>query len=137
MPLGGALRRPGALRARSPRRSRQGVSTVLVATVLALAGAAVVLGLIFTGVLKVPGAAPSHGPFDVVFTESGLPKGTSWSVALHGVPESSSTSKITFAEDDGTYPFSTSAPGYGGTPASGSVTVNGAAVNVPVKFAAV
>ncbi|HTS33107.1 MAG TPA: thermopsin family protease [Thermoplasmata archaeon] len=76
--------------------------------------------------------------YAVTFTESGLPTGTSWSVILGGVPETSTGSSIVFEETAGTYSYSVgSVSGYGvSSPASGSVTVSNAAVNVGVTYVA-
>ena len=73
--------------------------------------------------------------YPVAFTESGLPSGTSWSVALAGQTLAASTSSITFREANGTYSFSVGAvSGYAASPSSGSVTVSGAAVTETVTF---
>lgn len=72
--------------------------------------------------------------YAVTFTESGLGGGVSWTVTLNSVPQSSTTTSITFQEPDGQYLFSVSASGYQATPASGSVTVSGAPVNEPISF---
>ena len=66
--------------------------------------------------------------YPVTFTESGLPTGTSWSVTLGGTPANSTTSSITFARSNGTYPYSIAdLPGWhqATLPYTGSVTVNG------------
>ncbi len=76
--------------------------------------------------------------FPVMFAETGLPSGTSWSVTLGGVPHTSGTSTITFSEPNGTYAYSVgSASGYTASPSSGSVTVNGAGVSTSIAFTAV
>ncbi len=85
--------------------------------------------------------------YSITFSESGLPNGSCWSVALSNgdrgsVCGSSSNVTVGFLEPNGTYSFSVS-PSYGGfrggalypTPATGTVTVNGAAVLVPIAFA--
>jgi hypothetical protein len=76
--------------------------------------------------------------YAVTFTESGLPTGTSWSVILGGVPETSTGTSIVFEETAGTYTYSVgSVTGYGvSSPASGSVTVTNAAVGVGVTYVA-
>ena len=64
--------------------------------------------------------------YAVTFTESGLPTGTSWSVALNGVTQSGSGGSIAFMEANGTYSFSIGVvSGYTASPSFGSVTVNG------------
>jgi hypothetical protein len=73
--------------------------------------------------------------YSVTFTETGLPGGTSWSVTLHGVTESTTGSTITFSEPNGTYAYTVgSVGGCSRSPASGTVTVDGAAVSVSVKI---
>ena len=72
--------------------------------------------------------------YAVTFTESGLPSGTSWTVTLNGVLQSSTTDTITFPEPNGSYSYGiVDVPGWHQTtlPYSGSVTVNGAAVTEP------
>ncbi len=65
--------------------------------------------------------------YSVTFAESGLPSGTSWSVTLAGLTQSSTTSQITFTVPSGTYSYSISAvSGYTVSPSSGSLTVTGA-----------
>lgn len=75
--------------------------------------------------------------FDVEFSESHLPTGTSWSVALAGVTRISSTSSLSFAEANGTYPFTVGPMGgYTSSPDRGNVTVSGLDVTVAVTFTA-
>ena len=76
--------------------------------------------------------------FDVNFHAVGLPAGTTWSVTLGGVTESSPVSTITFAEPLGTYDYRVGAlPGWTSSPPTGNVTVTAAAYNVSVTFSAV
>jgi cytochrome c biogenesis protein ResB len=73
--------------------------------------------------------------YTITFTESGLTSGTSWNVTLNETLNSSKTTTITFTEPNGTYAYTVgSVPGYTVSPTSGSVTVNGTNVNVPIKF---
>ncbi|MGD0718732.1 MAG: YncE family protein, partial [Thermoplasmata archaeon] len=75
--------------------------------------------------------------YPVVFTESGLPSGTSWSVTLNGAVLSSTTNTIGGAEANGTYGFSIpNAVGDSPSPSSGSVTVIGGPISVSVLFTA-
>ena len=75
--------------------------------------------------------------YAVTFTESGLPTGTSWSVTLSGVLQSSSTSTITFQEPNGTYAFSAgSVSGYNVAPSTGNLRVSGAPVTQALTFSA-
>ena len=76
--------------------------------------------------------------YAVTFAESGLPSGTNWSVTLNGTSRSSTASSIGFTEANGTYSFSVGAvSGYTASPASGSVTVNGAPETEAITFSAV
>jgi len=73
--------------------------------------------------------------YSVTFTESGLPSGTLWSVTLNGTTKSSTTNTITFSVPNGTYSYSIgSVNGYTTSPSSGTITVNGANVNIAVIF---
>lgn len=104
------------------------------------------------GTLTVDGASVSESItfapvafYEVTFTESGLPSGTLWSVALCGGGwpgsgwNSSTTDSINFTVPNGAYGFSihpvwASDQAYIPSPQYGSVTVNGAAVSVSVTF---
>lgn len=81
--------------------------------------------------------------FGVTFTESGLPTGSAWSVALNGVTNSSTSTLIMFNEPNGSYSFSTTGlvPGglgirYAATPVSGSFDIDGAGVSQPISYIA-
>jgi uncharacterized repeat protein (TIGR02543 family) len=77
-------------------------------------------------------------PFNVTFTETGLPAGTKWSVTLNGTLNSSTTSSVGFAEVNNTYAFSIGAvAGFSASPSTGSVTVDGGAVVQPIVFSAI
>ncbi|HYB63039.1 MAG TPA: hypothetical protein VEE86_01270 [Thermoplasmata archaeon] len=121
--------------------------TVVVALV-----AAFVLDAVFVGWVSLPwglgslgsravGASPAGLPVyePVVFTESGLRNGTTWSVTLAGSTESATVTQtvppigggaaagttITFQEPAGTYPFRVGAVlGYGANPSSGTIVVS-------------
>ncbi len=83
--------------------------------------------------------AISFVPFTyaVNFTESGLPAGTSWSVAIGAQNPSSTHPWLALQEPNGTYAFTVGGvPGYT-TTWSGSVTVNAAATAVAVAFSPV
>jgi YVTN family beta-propeller protein len=87
-------------------------------------------------ILSVP-ATPQTGQYPVHFTESGLVAGTAWSVTLNGTQDESTTGTASFAEPNGTYPFTVEpVAGYTGSPSSGSVTVDGTPVNQSVEFTA-
>lgn len=73
--------------------------------------------------------------YTVIFTENGLPPGTSWVVTLNGTTVSSTTTTITFQEANGSYGFTVgSVSGYTVSPSSGSIKVNGAAASQSVAF---
>src|SRR6266571_2888359 len=79
--------------------------------------------------------------FLVTFTETGLPSGSSWSVILEGLSNSSATPTITFLQPNGTHSYAVGrvtgyAAYYYPSPSSGSVTVNGAPSNVNISFTA-
>ena len=76
---------------------------------------------------------PSY--YNITFTETGLPSGTSWSVTLNGVKESSTASTIVFSELNGTYTYTVnSVSGYTVSPSSGSITVNGKDMTQAITF---
>jgi hypothetical protein len=73
--------------------------------------------------------------FAVTFTENGLPAGTQWSVAVNGSSIGTTSSTLAFFETNGSYEFSVgNVPGYAPTPASGSIQLQGSAVNVNLTF---
>lgn len=75
--------------------------------------------------------------YTVEFSETGLPTGTSWSVTLNGVQASATNSTIDFVLASGTYSYTVgSISGYGVSPSTGSVTVNGAAVSQSIAYTA-
>jgi YVTN family beta-propeller protein len=74
--------------------------------------------------------------YPVTFSESGLPSGTTWSVTLNGSTNLSASGTLTFAEPNGTYPFTIGGiPGYTVATPTGYVTVNGTNVTVAIRFA--
>ena len=100
-----------------------------------------------SGSVRVAGAAQSvpitftaipPAEYPVLFTESGLPRATPWSVTLAGSTQSSTGSLIWFSEANGTYAFAFgSVPGYTSSLTSGTVQVNGAPQTITVAFAAI
>jgi len=73
--------------------------------------------------------------YNVTLTETGLPSGTSWSITLNNITKSSTNATIVFNEPNGTYSYTIGIySGYSASPYSGTVTVNGGNVNVPVTF---
>lgn len=95
------------------------------------------------GVFSVNGA-PAAGSadflpvtYDVTFVVGGLPTGTSWSVTLSGVTNSSAGSELSFQESNGTHAFSVGAvSGYAASPARGALVVNGTNVEERLTFTA-
>ncbi len=100
-----------------------------------VSGAAHSISITFT---KTP-TGPTH--YTVTFTESGLPRGTSWSVTLNGTPGTSSTPGIVFnnlLNNTSGYAFTVgTVSGYTAVPSSGSVVVNGANVTKAITFTAI
>jgi YVTN family beta-propeller protein len=77
-----------------------------------------------------PGAS-----FPVTFSQTGLPSGTSWSVALDNATLSSTGGSIVFNELNGTYGFTVpSVTGFLDSTTSGSITVAGASVARTISF---
>jgi hypothetical protein len=76
---------------------------------------------------------PSY--YNITFKETGLPSGTSWSVTLNGVRESSTTSIIVFSEPNGTYSYTVNNPsGYLLSSSSGTITVSGNNITNEITF---
>ncbi|MCI4330221.1 MAG: hypothetical protein L3K19_00010 [Thermoplasmata archaeon] len=74
-------------------------------------------------------------PTDVDLWETGLPKGTPWSVTIRGVTTSSSTYIIPVYEPPGSYGFTVNpVPGYRSLPENGGFIVNGSRTYVEVQF---
>lgn len=73
--------------------------------------------------------------YRIVFDEEGLPLGMGWSVTLNGTSNASRGSTVGFLVDNGTYPYSVSAPtGYDPSPSSGALTLAGASRTITVIF---
>jgi hypothetical protein len=73
--------------------------------------------------------------FDVVFTETGLPSGQSWTVDFAGQTLTGTTSSLTFSVANGTWSYGVTAPsGYYANTAGGQVGVSGAGSTVPIQF---
>ena len=66
-------------------------------------------------------------PYNLTFTEGGLPNNTTWSVTIHGVTESGAAgSAIIFSLPNGTYKFVAVGPaGYVWPPGHGSISYHG------------
>lgn len=73
--------------------------------------------------------------YNIVFTQTGLPEGTQWSVTLDGTTLSSTGATITFDPLNGTYSYTiTGIAGYTPGTLSGTVVVNGQDVGVSATF---
>lgn len=73
--------------------------------------------------------------YSIVFSESGLPASTLWSVTLQGVTMGSTSPSVSFTEMNGTYDFVVgSVTGYEVSPGRGEVNVSGEVVEVPIEF---
>jgi len=73
--------------------------------------------------------------YAVTFTETGLPTGSSWSAAVQGFGQTSTTASVAFNLPNGVYNWTTTTiAGYTTATWSGSVTVNGTAATVTIKF---
>jgi YVTN family beta-propeller protein len=75
------------------------------------------------------------GKYLVVFTESGLPSGTMWSLTINGSIVSGTTSVLLTRLQNGTHPFSVGqVTGYIVNPQTGSVSVNGSGLDEDITF---
>ncbi len=102
---------------------------------LTVAGKAQELEIAFTGVAT--GAGPGPTAFGVTFSESGLPASTSWSVTFNGSTTTAMSSSISFRALNGSYAYSIGAvAGFTPKPPSGTATVDGANLSLPIEFAA-
>lgn len=70
--------------------------------------------------------------YTVTFTESGLPSGTAWWVDINGDNRSSTSSIITFTLPNGFHTYTAGFVGESASPLTGSVTVNGTPIGVPI-----
>ncbi len=76
-----------------------------------------------------------RGEYSVVFTESGLPSGTRWTVTLNGTANSSAITTIGFVIRNGSYAFTVAAvSGYTVAPSAGDANVTGKSVSIAVTF---
>ena len=74
----------------------------------------------------------------IQFTETGLPGGSNWSVALDGAPVNSTDDQIRFVVENGTYDFAvTPLNGFNASPVSGVVRVSGSDVNRTISYSAI
>jgi hypothetical protein len=121
-----------------PRLSRGAIGGIVAVVIVVLLVISLMLAGIIPGLhLHSSSTSPSAPTYDVNFTESGLPSGTSWSVTLAGTTTPSTGSTITFKEPAGSYSYTIGAvTGYESRPSSGGETVSTAPVTVPVAFKA-
>ncbi|MGC8580672.1 MAG: hypothetical protein ACP5MB_11565, partial [bacterium] len=76
--------------------------------------------------------------YEIAFTESGLPSGTSWSITLNNITRSSTNGTITFSEPNGSYAYTIQGiSGYRTTTYSGTVSINGNSINENITWALV
>ena len=76
-----------------------------------------------------------HSEYAVKFVETGLPKGTLWTVELGGLNRSTSGTTLVFYEPSTSYGFAIGpVPGYLATPSAATVSVKGANVTVAITF---
>jgi hypothetical protein len=88
-------------------------------------------------VVSVGFTLPSPAVYQVTFTETGLPAGTTWFVSLGETIYSSTSTALTFSVANGTYAYTIgTTDGYTPSPASGQEVVSGAAVSATVTFTA-
>ncbi len=73
--------------------------------------------------------------YEITFTESGLPKGTNWSVTFNGTTDYSTSNSISFYAKNGTYSYSIEMiSGYSVNPSYGSINVSGADITESISF---
>ena len=77
--------------------------------------------------------------YNVVFTQTGLPAGTAWSVTINGKTESSVTNTIVFVLANDTYTYTVETPDkiYKAEHYSGDIVVNGSSYKSIIKFSKV
>jgi hypothetical protein len=80
----------------------------------------------------------NNAVYGITFTESGLAQGTVWAISLNGTYLASSTNKIIFYMQNGTYPYHIYYPsGYSIqsiNPNSSTIVVNGKDVQISITF---
>lgn len=103
-------------------------------------GQVTVSGIAPSPVLVTFSAAPTY---TVAFQESGLPSGTSWSVAVNDTTVTGTSGSLSFSLANGSYGFSVggsaleSVRGYAVAPQNGPFSVSGAARTINVAYSAV
>lgn len=117
--------------------ARPRLATWVAVAAIVVAVTVVLAALAYGGYLRLPasGGSGQSPRYNVTFSESGLPSGTSWSVTLAGNTHASSSSFITFAEGAGQFLFQVrDTAGYYAEPSSGVVAVNGSAIRQAITF---
>ncbi len=77
----------------------------------------------------------TQNEYYIIFQETGLPSGTSWSVTLNGTTKSTTGTSITFIVKNGTYNYKISLPsGYSSQYTSGTINVEGKSLVVPLNI---
>jgi hypothetical protein len=87
-----------------------------------------------------PSKVNVHAPttYTLTFSEKGLVSGTSWGVTVNSTLMTSTAAMIKFHLINGVYSYSVGAvSGYTVSPTTGSVTLSGSSVTVPIKFTAI
>jgi hypothetical protein len=73
--------------------------------------------------------------YNVTFSETGLVRGTVWSVTLGGVKNTTNGSLIWFPEPNGTFSFTVGAIAhFTASPAAGNVTINGQSKSIAISW---
>ncbi len=73
--------------------------------------------------------------YSLVVTETGLPRGTSWSVTLGGITENSTTNTIVFADPAGAYGFQVAEiHGFTASPSRGSIEIGKGSSELTIVF---
>ncbi|MCL4447557.1 MAG: PEGA domain-containing protein [Candidatus Thermoplasmatota archaeon] len=74
----------------------------------------------------------------ITFIETGIPVGATWTLTLNGTEQSSSTDQMSFQEPNGSYQYYVGQiSGYGATPSSSIINVNGAGFTESILFSLV
>jgi hypothetical protein len=73
--------------------------------------------------------------YDVIFHESGIVSGNAWGIDFNGTDYNTTSASLTFIEKNGSYPFTVIISKiYDSNVSLGTVTVNGAALNIYIGF---
>lgn len=72
--------------------------------------------------------------YNLTIAETGLPTGTKWTASVNGASLSTVNASLVFPLPNGSFAFALHSKGYGANPASGTVSVYGAAVTKSIVF---